>query len=101
MDAKTIATLAAIVASQALISGAFSLTQQAVQLGFAPRDAAVARLAAAEVARQRRDPRHRTAQPRLRRLAARHRGPPARCRRARIPTVSQPGPGFRGIRLCL
>ncbi len=32
-----IATLAAIVASQALISGAFSLTQQAVQLGFAPR----------------------------------------------------------------
>ena len=32
-----VATLAAIVASQALISGAFSLTQQAVQLGFAPR----------------------------------------------------------------
>jgi KUP system potassium uptake protein len=32
-----LATLAAIVASQALISGAFSLTQQAVQLGFAPR----------------------------------------------------------------
>ncbi len=32
-----IATLAAIVASQALISGAFSLTQQAMQLGFAPR----------------------------------------------------------------
>ena len=32
-----IATLAAIVASQALISGAFSLTQQAVQLGFMPR----------------------------------------------------------------
>ncbi|HEX6630058.1 MAG TPA: KUP/HAK/KT family potassium transporter, partial [Gemmatimonadaceae bacterium] len=32
-----IATLAAIVASQALISGAFSLTQQTVQLGFAPR----------------------------------------------------------------
>jgi KUP system potassium uptake protein len=32
-----IATLAAIVASQALISGAFSLTQQSVQLGFAPR----------------------------------------------------------------
>ena len=29
-----IATLAAIVASQALISGAFSLTQQAVQLGY-------------------------------------------------------------------
>jgi KUP system potassium uptake protein len=32
-----IATLAAIVASQALISGAFSLTRQAVQLGFSPR----------------------------------------------------------------
>ncbi|HEX5829943.1 MAG TPA: KUP/HAK/KT family potassium transporter, partial [Gemmatimonadaceae bacterium] len=32
-----IATLAAIVASQALISGAFSLTQQCVQLGFSPR----------------------------------------------------------------
>lgn len=32
-----LATMAAIVASQALISGAFSLTQQAVQLGFAPR----------------------------------------------------------------
>ncbi len=32
-----IATGAAITASQALISGAFSLTQQAVQLGFCPR----------------------------------------------------------------
>ncbi len=32
-----IATGAAIVASQALISGAFSLTRQAVQLGFSPR----------------------------------------------------------------
>ncbi len=32
-----IATAAAIVASQALISGAYSLTQQAVQLGFSPR----------------------------------------------------------------
>ena len=32
-----ISTLAAIVASQALISGAFSLTQQAVQLGYVPR----------------------------------------------------------------
>ena len=32
-----IATVAAIVASQALISGAFSLTQQAVQLGYLPR----------------------------------------------------------------
>ena len=32
-----LATLAAIVASQALISGVFSLSQQAVQLGFSPR----------------------------------------------------------------
>ena len=32
-----IATLAACVASQALISGAYSLTQQAMQLGFVPR----------------------------------------------------------------
>jgi KUP system potassium uptake protein len=32
-----LSTLATIVASQALISGAFSLTQQAMQLGFAPR----------------------------------------------------------------
>jgi KUP system potassium uptake protein len=32
-----IATLASIIASQALISGAFSLTQQAMQLGFIPR----------------------------------------------------------------
>jgi KUP system potassium uptake protein len=32
-----IATAATVVASQALISGAFSLTQQAVQLGFVPR----------------------------------------------------------------
>ncbi len=32
-----IATVAAIVASQALISGAFSLTNQAVQLGYCPR----------------------------------------------------------------
>ena len=32
-----VATSAAIVASQALISGAFSLTQQAIQLGYAPR----------------------------------------------------------------
>jgi KUP system potassium uptake protein len=32
-----IATAAAIVASQALISGAFSLTNQAVQLGYSPR----------------------------------------------------------------
>ena len=32
-----IATMAAVTASQALISGAFSLTQQAVQLGYCPR----------------------------------------------------------------
>jgi KUP system potassium uptake protein len=32
-----VAALAAIVASQALISGAFSMTQQAVQLGYSPR----------------------------------------------------------------
>ena len=32
-----VATAAAIIASQALISGAFSLTRQAIQLGYAPR----------------------------------------------------------------
>ena len=32
-----IATMAAIIASQALISGAFSITRQAIQLGLAPR----------------------------------------------------------------
>ena len=32
-----LATIAAVIASQALISGAFSLTQQAMQLGFVPR----------------------------------------------------------------
>ena len=32
-----IATLATIIASQAVISGAFSVTHQAVQLGFLPR----------------------------------------------------------------
>ena len=32
-----LATAAAVIASQALISGAFSLTRQAVQLGYAPR----------------------------------------------------------------
>jgi KUP system potassium uptake protein len=32
-----LATAAAIIASQALISGAFSLTQQAIQLGYCPR----------------------------------------------------------------
>ena len=31
------ATVAAVIASQAIISGAFSLTQQAIQLGFLPR----------------------------------------------------------------
>src|SRR5205823_3647282 len=32
-----LATCATVIASQALISGAFSLTRQAVQLGFCPR----------------------------------------------------------------
>ncbi len=32
-----LATLAAVIASQAVISGAFSLTRQAIQLGFSPR----------------------------------------------------------------
>ena len=32
-----LATLAAVIASQAVISGAFSVTQQAIQLGFMPR----------------------------------------------------------------
>jgi KUP system potassium uptake protein len=32
-----IASLAAVIASQAVISGAFSVTQQAIQLGFIPR----------------------------------------------------------------
>ncbi len=32
-----LATLAAVIASQAVISGAFSVTQQAIQLGFLPR----------------------------------------------------------------
>jgi KUP system potassium uptake protein len=32
-----LATIATIIASQAMISGVFSLTQQAIQLGFAPR----------------------------------------------------------------
>lgn len=32
-----LATLAAVIASQAVISGAFSLTSQAIQMGFAPR----------------------------------------------------------------
>src|SRR5262249_55194003 len=35
--AVVVATVAAVVASQALISGAFSLTRQAVQLGYCPR----------------------------------------------------------------
>ena len=37
LPAILIATLATLIASQAVISGAFSLTRQAVQLGFAPR----------------------------------------------------------------
>jgi KUP system potassium uptake protein len=37
LPAVVLATIAAVIASQALISGAFSLTQQAVQLGYSPR----------------------------------------------------------------
>ncbi|MCW5803744.1 MAG: potassium transporter Kup [Deltaproteobacteria bacterium] len=37
MPMVVLATMAAVIASQALISGAFSLTNQAVQLGYAPR----------------------------------------------------------------
>ena len=37
MPLVVLATAAAIIASQALISGAFSLTRQAIQLGYAPR----------------------------------------------------------------
>ncbi|WP_158743730.1 potassium transporter Kup [Acidisphaera sp. L21] len=37
----TLATVATVIASQALISGAFSLTQQAINMGFAPRYAVV------------------------------------------------------------
>ncbi len=37
LPAVVLATLAAIIASQAVISGAFSLTRQATQLGFLPR----------------------------------------------------------------
>ena len=32
-----LATAAAVIASQALISGAFSITQQCIQLGYSPR----------------------------------------------------------------
>jgi KUP system potassium uptake protein len=37
IPALALATLAAIIASQAVISGAYSLTKQAIQLGFLPR----------------------------------------------------------------
>ncbi|CAD5374533.1 putative potassium transport system protein kup 1 [Rubrivivax sp. A210] len=37
LPALVLATLAAIIASQAVISGAYSMTQQAIQLGFLPR----------------------------------------------------------------
>ena len=37
LPAVVLATLAAIIASQAVISGAFSMTKQAIQLGFLPR----------------------------------------------------------------
>jgi KUP system potassium uptake protein len=37
LPALVVATLAAIIASQAVISGAYSMTKQAIQLGFLPR----------------------------------------------------------------
>ena len=37
LPAVAIATVATVIASQAVISGAFSITQQAIQLGFLPR----------------------------------------------------------------
>ena len=37
IPAVVLATLAAVIASQAVVSGAFSMTRQAVQLGFLPR----------------------------------------------------------------
>ncbi len=37
LPALVLATLAAIIASQAVISGAYSMTRQAIQLGFVPR----------------------------------------------------------------
>jgi len=37
MPAVLVATIATVIASQAVISGAFSMTQQAIQLGFLPR----------------------------------------------------------------
>lgn len=37
LPALVLATLAAVIASQAVISGAYSMTQQAIQLGFLPR----------------------------------------------------------------
>ncbi|MDN3918968.1 potassium transporter Kup [Pelomonas sp. PFR6] len=37
LPAVVLATLAAVIASQAVISGAYSMTQQAIQLGFLPR----------------------------------------------------------------
>ncbi len=37
MPAVIVATIATVIASQAVISGAFSMTQQAIQLGFLPR----------------------------------------------------------------
>jgi KUP system potassium uptake protein len=37
IPAVIVATIATVIASQAVISGAFSMTQQAIQLGFLPR----------------------------------------------------------------
>ena len=41
-----LATVAAVIASQAVISGAFSVTREAIQLGYLPRMADAAHLAA-------------------------------------------------------
>ena len=46
-----LATVATVIASQAVISGAFSLTQQAMQLGYVPRMKIAAHLAATRSAR--------------------------------------------------
>ena len=43
-----LATVATVIASQALISGAFSLTQQAVQLGYCPQASRSPHVAEAE-----------------------------------------------------
>ena len=51
MPLVLLATLATVIASQAVISGAFSLTQQAIQLGYLPAAAHPAHLRDADAAR--------------------------------------------------